>query len=227
MMRLPPAVESQAPAAERPIALPPAGVGACYVDHDICLDVSRRNLSRRGVIHRSGFVVSPGPRSALEAIAYHAAGRAVIGRVLGLTCGDVTIKSDSDTMGQGIIRDPWQTIQDWEERQRFRDPASAFRGTIIARMAGREAELEIFGTQGDEGDYHDDEMQIALLLEDAEPWGDPDHFKTRLRGKTRRLVRRHRQSIERIAHALLSRSLLTPSAVEVIMAQQSDRLVPR
>jgi ATP-dependent Zn protease len=169
------------------------------------------------------FVVTRGSRSALEATAYHAAGRAVIGRVLGLTCGQVTIKPDSGSIGHVIIRDPWQTIQDWEDRQHFRDPASAFRGTIIARMAGREAELEIFGTQGDEGDYRDDEVQIALLLQDAEPWGDPDRFKTRLRGKTRRLVRRHRQSIERIADALLSRSVLTRDAVEAIMARQPDR----
>ena len=162
-------------------------------------------------------MVTRRPQSALEAAAYHEAGHAVIGRVLRLTCGRVTIKPDSDSIGHVIIRDPWQTIQDWEDRQHFRDPASAFRGTIIARMAGREAELEIFGTQGDEGDYHDDEMQIALLLQDAEPWGDPDRFKTRLRGKTRGLVRRHRQSIERIAHALLSRSVLTRDAVEAIM----------
>ncbi len=168
------------------------------------------------------FVVTGGPRSALAAIACHEAGQAVIGRVLRLTCGDVTIKRDSDTVGHVIIRDPWQTIQDWEERQHFRDPASAFRGTIIARMAGREAELEIFGTQGDEGDYRDDEMQIALLLQDAEPWGDPGRFKTRLRAKTRGLVRRHRQSIERIAQALLSRSVVTRDAVEAIMARQSD-----
>jgi len=165
------------------------------------------------------------PRSAVEATACHEAGQAVIGRVLRLTFGHVTIKPDSDTVGHVIIRDPWQTIQDWEERQHFRDPASAFRGTIIARIAGREAELEIFGTQGDEGDYHDDEMQIALLLQDAEPWGDPDRFKTRLRAKTRGLVRRHRQSIERIAQALLSKSVLTQDAVEAIMAQQSD-LIP-
>ena len=168
-------------------------------------------------------MVTRGPRSALEAIAYHEAGHAVIGRVLRLTCGHVTIKPDSDSIGHVIIRDPWQTIQDWEDRQHFRDPASAFRGTIIARMAGREAELEIFGTQGDEADYHDDEMQIALLLQDAEPWGDPDCFKTRLRGKTRGLVRRHRQSIERTAHAFLSRGVPTRDAVEAIMAQQADR----
>jgi hypothetical protein len=168
------------------------------------------------------FMVTTGPRSALEATAYRAAGRAVIGRVLGLTCGDVAIKPNNDSIRHVIIRDPWQTIQDWEDRQHFRDPASAFRGTIIARMAGREAELEVFGAQGDEGDYRDDEMQIASLLQDAEPWGDPDRFITRLRGKTRVLVRRHRQSIERIAHALLSTNVLTRDAVEAIMPRQPD-----
>ena len=39
------AVESQAPAAERPIALPPASVGAYNVDDDIRDDVNRGHLS--------------------------------------------------------------------------------------------------------------------------------------------------------------------------------------
>src|ERR1700726_1316072 len=39
------AVESQAPAAERPIALPPASVGAYDVDDDIRDDVNRGHLS--------------------------------------------------------------------------------------------------------------------------------------------------------------------------------------
>jgi hypothetical protein len=55
----------------------------------------------------------------------------------------------------------------------------------MARMAGREAELEILGSQGDEGHYHDDELQIAWLLGDTEPWSDPDRFKSRLRAKGR------------------------------------------
>jgi hypothetical protein len=66
----------------------------------------------------------------------------------------------------------------------------------MARMAGREAELEILGHQGDEAHYLDDEVQIAWMLDDAEPWGDPQSFKTRLRAKTRMLVRRHRKSIK-------------------------------
>jgi hypothetical protein len=40
-----PASESQAPVAERPIALPPASVGAYNVDDDIRDDVSRGHLS--------------------------------------------------------------------------------------------------------------------------------------------------------------------------------------
>jgi ATP-dependent Zn protease len=156
-------------------------------------------------------------RSALEATAYHEAGHAVIGRVLGLKCGAVTIDPDDDSIGHAIVHDPWLTAQDWEDREHFRDPASAFRGTIMARMAGREAELEILGFQGDEGHYHDDELQIAWLLEDAEPWGDPDRFKSRLRAKARGLVRRHRRSIERVARALLERGALAREAIDTLI----------
>jgi hypothetical protein len=162
-------------------------------------------------------------RSALEATACHEAGHAVIGRVLGLLCGGVTIEPDDDSIGHAIIRDPWLTIQDWEDRKHFRDPASAFRGTIMARMAGREAELEILGAQGDEGHNDDDERQIARLMEDAEPWGDPDRFKTRLRAKTRGLVSRHRQSIERVVRALLNRGELASAVVDVLTRAPSSR----
>jgi hypothetical protein len=159
----------------------------------------------------------------LKETAYHEAGHAVIGRVLRLTCGGVTIDPDDDSAGHAIIGDPWMTVQHWEDREHFRDPASAFRGTIMARMAGREAGLEILGSQGDEGCYHDDEVEIARLLEDAEPWGDTDRFKTRLRGKTRGLIRRHRQSIERVARTLLDRGALAPGAVDALLVAPSPR----
>jgi hypothetical protein len=93
----------------------------------------------------------------------------------------------------------------------------------MARMAGREAEREILGHQGDEAHYLHDEVQIAWMLDDAEPWADPQSFKTRLRAKTRMLVRRHRKSIEWVARALLSRGTLAPEDVEALIAAAAAR----
>jgi hypothetical protein len=50
------------------------------------------------------------------------------------------------------------------------------------------------------------------------PGGDPQSFKTRLRAKTRMLVRRHRKSIEWVARALLSRGTLAAEDVEALIA---------
>ena len=40
-------------------------------------------------------------------IAVHEAGHAVIGRVLGMECGPVTIVPDDDSLGHSITFDPW------------------------------------------------------------------------------------------------------------------------
>ena len=146
---------------------------------------------------------------ALESTAYHEAGHAVIARVLGLTCGQVSIIADDDSAGHAIIADPWKTIGDWDTRDRFRDPRQAFRGTIIARMAGAEAEREFFGQC--RGGDDDDQYQIALLMDSRWteiPADDWDQYEARLRAQTRRLVRRHRRTIKRVATAREERGTL-------------------
>lgn len=158
---------------------------------------------------------------ALETIAYHEAGHAVIARVLGLTCGQVSIITDDDdgSAGHAIIADPWKTASDWENRERFRDARQAFRGTIIARMAGAEAEREFFG-QCRVGDG-EDQYEIALLMDTrwAEiPADDWNQYEARLRAQTRRLVRRHRHTIEHVAKALQERGTLEGDEVDAMIA---------
>ena len=156
--------------------------------------------------------------------AYHEAAHAVIGRVLGLTCGHASISPAARTAtrpyeaGHAKIRDPWLTIWDWEQRERYRDARQAFRGTIIANMAGAEAEVEFFGQcrRGDGDDRH----KISLLMDSryaeipADNW---DRYEARLRAHTRRLVRRHRDAIERVAAALLDRGTLQPDEIDELL----------
>jgi len=153
-----------------------------------------------------------------KSTAYHEAAHAVIGRVLGLTCGQVSIITDDDSVGHAIIADPWVTVWDWEQRARFRDARQAFRGTIIARMAGAEAEVEFFGQcRGGDGD---DRREISMMMDSRYAEIPPDHwdrYEARLRAQTRRLVRRNRDGIERIAGALLDRGTLQPDEIEALL----------
>lgn len=62
-------------------------------------------------------------RRDLEHTAYHEAGHAVIGRVLSVPCGDVTIVPDykKQTRGVAIVRsDPYELSDNWDERGKFR-----------------------------------------------------------------------------------------------------------
>ena len=97
-----------------------------------------------------------------RATAIHEAGHAVIARVLGLVCGNVTIGVNyrTRTSGYGIIADPRVANDCWEQRGRYPPLEAAFRGRILAYMAGREAEEELLSyCQGGDAD---DQYQIAL-----------------------------------------------------------------
>jgi hypothetical protein len=166
-----------------------------------------------------------------RATAIHEAGHAVIGRVLGLVCGPVTVTADHESAGHSIIADPWDTISAWNDALqaqvecgacpvKYYNPRAAFRGTIVARMAGAEAEVILLGRcQGGDGR---DRREIELLAasSDSECSGDEwDRYEPRMRRQARRLIRKHRATIERVAAELLKRRTLTKD--------EADALVPR
>jgi len=149
--------------------------------------------------------------------AIHEAGHAVIGRVLGLSCGGASIIANEaeDEAGHAIIHDPWATVSRWESAfrakveqgivpLRCREARLAFRGTIIARVAGAEAEAVLLGVCAG-GDGYDRE-QIEMMAESdnselpADLWG---RYEPRMRRQARRLIRKHRSKIEQVAQALM------------------------
>jgi hypothetical protein len=166
-----------------------------------------------------------------KATAIHEAGHAVIGRVLGLSCGSVTIIANpaEGEAGHAIIFDPWKTASDWDralEEQvergfvlsKCHDARSAFRGTILAKMAGAEAENEIIGAcQGGDGA---DRSEIEMMAESPVTgfsealW---ERYESRMRRQVRRLVRKHRAGIERVAEALLERHILQPEEIDALI----------
>jgi len=114
----------------------------------------------------------------MEDTAYHEAGHAVIGRVLRLACGYASIKPYADFLrdwaGSAKIHDPWTTVTDWgldvaANPVRFRRKLrAAFRGTIVALMAGEEAERELYGLPFDYGGGRDDRDHIEALAASPE-----------------------------------------------------------
>lgn len=172
-------------------------------------------------------------RTSRRNTAYHEAGHAVIGRVLDLDCGHATIVADHDSSGHAITEDPWVTAGRWEARYwaefertgkmpRYRDVESVFRARILTFMAGREAELELLGDGGlGEGD---DRYQIELMAEQIPIPGAEDdlaaawsRYEARLRRQARRLVRRHRERIERVAEALLKHGRLEAAELDALV----------
>jgi ATP-dependent Zn protease len=136
-----------------------------------------------------------------KATAYHEAGHAVIGRVLGLTCGEANIIPERAEMTAGYaIASVQRSIADWEARGRWRH-TSMFRARIMMLMAGREAEISFTGRfRGGDGD---DLREVDRSVTEADAPDDPERFLNRLRARTAGLVKRHREPIEKVAQALL------------------------
>ena len=164
--------------------------------------------------------------------AYHEAGHAVIGRVLGLACGGASIVTNEaeDEAGHAIIRDPWATISRWEQEfmaqvEQGREPLkchgvrSAFRGTIIARMAGAEAENELLGCYlGGDGN---DRREIEMMAESGDAELPDDlwrRYEPRMRRQSRRLIRKHRSKVVCVAQALLKRTTLESAEIDDLLS---------
>jgi hypothetical protein len=166
----------------------------------------------------------------LHQTAIHEAGHAVVGRVLGLTCAEATIVADWNAMTAGYSKTfVERSIADWEARGRWR-PESMLRARIMMLMAGREAEIVLLGRHS-VGDS-DDRREIDLTLENSSfgyvYTGDrPDHWLKRLRTRTRHLVRRHRNAIERVSVALLEHQELRPEVIDALVRQDGTYVPAR
>ena len=141
--------------------------------------------------------------SNLSHTAIHEAAHAVIGRILGMNCGSVSVVADDDSTGHSICADPWATMHSWDRRGHFRDARSVFVGRVLTYMAGAEAEVAILGIcAGGDGD---DREQISEMLETREIGAVDDNrprLEARLRRAARMLVHRHQRAIEQLATAL-------------------------
>jgi hypothetical protein len=156
----------------------------------------------------------------------------VIGRVLRLVCGYasiVPVRSFRDTEGRAEIDDPWTTVNEWTYPEMWdqTDPdfprhkvRVAFRGTIIALMAGAEAVRLIGGHPDDYGDDYDrEEIELLAASPEAElsKWVQQE---PRMRRQTRRLVRNHECSIDTVALHLMECEVLSGKEIDRILERQ-------
>lgn len=167
-------------------------------------------------------------------IAIHEAGHAVIGRVVGMRCGHATIVADERFDGHAIVHDIHDTVEEWEQRGKWRGdlPRSISFANIIATMAGAEAERVILGqcSGGDERDQSDITLMALegrysglcgadgqrILFE--EPNWSARH-EPRMRSLTRTLIRRHHAKIELVAKALMKKKTLTANEIDALLAR--------
>jgi len=156
--------------------------------------------------------------------AIHEAGHAVIARVLGLPCGKVEIGQRGKINGLCVIADPQDALKAWHVGGRtHRTLRTAQRAKIIAYMAGGSAEEECIGRSRG-GDFDDLFCAATLVLDlicDEDEHLDGltrgEHYQRRLRKVTGHLVKRHRRSIEALAHALLQERVITDKRVRSLI----------
>jgi histone H3/H4 len=157
--------------------------------------------------------------------AYHEAGHAVVGRGLGLTCGEATIVPDYEARTAGYSKSHVvASVADWEARGRWRYHP-LFRASIFELMAGRETEIVCLGRSYGGNKY--DLEEINIRLSEADIRGETEAWLKRARVKTRGLVRRHRVAIEHVAAALLEKKRLSALEIDRIVKQAGSYVVAR
>jgi ATP-dependent Zn protease len=168
-----------------------------------------------------------GPMYAQEAIpdlrttAIHEAAHAVIGRLLGIPCGVVSIEpEDGESYGSAVIDDPRVSWRRGDGPRR--DAANKF---ATALYAGAEAERVLLGLDP-ALDGVDQERARACLAElgavrGAAFVGDEvfDRHEARLRSSASSLVRLHAEKIRAVAAMLLSQRTLASEEVDAIVTQ--------
>ena len=169
--------------------------------------------------------------------AVHEAGHAVIARVLGLVgCGSATIvRNEAEgEPGHAMLGDPWETVEKWEReyseelertgiepvRYRGLNLRSAIRARIMTSMAGAEAEIELIGYRHGDDAFDRREIEEYTEMEDAELPDDLwQRYEPRMRRHTRRLIRKHRDKIERVAAALQRKNTLPGEEIDRLIAE--------
>lgn len=147
-------------------------------------------------------------------VCVHDAGQAVIARVLGLKGGEVTVVKPRRKFFTAVIEDPEEAASRWQrEGKRWREGIYAF---CISIQAGWEAERLLLYRSGSDNGSHDSFL-VSAVLYDSIDYLDREPTERRLRRRTIKLVRLHREKIQRVADALNKHGTLSDRQVRRIM----------
>jgi hypothetical protein len=162
------------------------------------------NLPKDNVVHlEEGHRVMERIPDKLWHAAVHAAGHAVVARVLGLSGGRPSLVPDfeEETAGVDYMLDVLQAWE-WSHLHPNRNQRAFWHGKIIAHMAGSEAECEIIGSCAG-GDKHD-RRRCDLIAGDLKYSDDWPKRAVRLRRFARQLAKRHRSAVVSFANQLIA-----------------------
>ena len=141
----------------------------------------------------------------------------------------MTIVPDGNCLGRANIGSPLVTAAYWANHVIPSAPVAvkrevvdgllhdAAKRVVVALMAGHEAELALLGDAND-WNAHKDELAICEILYSILLINGHYPYYTHLRSATRRLVRKHRSVIERIAAALIEHRTLSVEQVDRLIA---------
>jgi ATP-dependent Zn protease len=134
-------------------------------------------------------------------VALHEAGHAVIARIVGLIGDRATIVPKGTARGKA-----W-----WRDDDGIK--------SVLACLAGRAATEVILGYASDEGCSSDDVEAMRLIQ--APGWRREEWYCRKvyddLLEQARKLIRQNRGAVERVAHALLDRGVLSAAEIDVLM----------
>lgn len=165
-------------------------------------------------------------RSTLEETAFHEAGHAVVGTLLGLTLNNVDIRRVGERNGVCA----WSPLLYGDPRQRKVDA----RGHIVTSFAGMEAQRLVNPDADDAAGSDDRHVAFTLSVDHAvlprgcRVVGDDNHhaYLRKLEREAHKAVKAYRPMIERVAKVLLQKRRLTGDDVRGMVAPLGPRSCP-
>jgi hypothetical protein len=183
--------------------------------------VPRSEIVRRA-LERSDTLAADHKYSGRTKTAYHEAGHAVIGTVLGLKIGRVTIKPTRKTRGRvQTFRLSGSSLPEMSH-PKDRPLAYQWEAYALCMMAGKQ--VEHFAGFPDAGDGAGrDDLQIEKLLKQWVRSEKIDGMRDRLERMTDRLVRRHYATIQQVARRLIAKETIDGCEIEEIVRRARAR----
>ncbi len=152
-------------------------------------------------------------------LAFHEAGHAVLGRVLGLPCGGATIiAAEEHELGHAVIDDP---IRTWGRGDGPRRPL--IEASCVCLYAGAEAERALLNVIDEFHDGPDCSKATSLIsiigVRGARFVGDEvwERYEAKLRRRANQMVRSHASTVERLAELLLKIEAVSGSQIDALM----------